>query len=198
MRLIKQLPDYGPIHIFSPTIWKYQYKFDWQNLEHKVLTSFSQLQHNSLLEKGNAWSTVGLPANEQPHNWLELKDFLEWLKITTTGIAASLYFQKFEFTITNSWINKHSASGETIEHNHNNCSFVASCYLKCPENSGNIVFKDPLEYHKSHWPIFPEEHLYDEVPVYTFDVLIFPGYLKHFVTPNLSNDDRYVLTVNIL
>lgn len=197
---MSQLPDqqtYGPINLFQPIVWKYQYSFDWKVLEPKVTHLFSQIKTNSLLEKNSAWSTVSCDSSMQPHRWPELQHFIDWIDIITIGIARNLNFQSADYKITNSWINLHKHLGETIEHNHNNCAFVVSAYLNCPPESGNIVFKDPLEYHKSAWPIFPEQHLYQEVPVTTNDVLIFPGYLKHYVQPNLSSQDRYVITFNI-
>jgi uncharacterized protein (TIGR02466 family) len=195
-----QPPDqssYGSINLFQPVLWKYQYSFDWNLLETKVNYLFSQIKTNSLLEKNAAWSTVGCDKDMQPHHWPEFQHFIDWLDIIILGIARDLNFQSADYRITNSWINLHKELGETIEHNHNNSTFVVSAYLNCPSNSGNIVFKDPLEYHKSAWPIFPEQHLYQEVSVTTNDVLIFPGYLKHYVQPNLSSEDRYVITFNI-
>lgn len=188
---------YGPISLFQPTVWKYHYTFDWQSLETKINYLFLQSKTNSLLEKKSAWSTVSCKSALQPHNWPELQHFIDWIDIITLGISKDLNFQFADYKITNSWINRHDFSGETIEHNHNNTTFVVSAYLNCPPNSGNIVFKDPLEYHKSSWPIFPEQHLYQEVSVNTNDVLIFPGYLKHYVQPNLSEHPRYVMTFNI-
>lgn len=198
--MTKVLPhntDYGPIHLFSPTIWKYQYNFDWLQLEPKVDNLFRQVKKNSDLEKGAAWSTVACKPYLQPHTWIELQNFMQWLDTIIPSIAKSLGFQDLEQRVSQSWINKHYMGGETIEHSHNNTYFVVSCYLKCPINSGNIVFKDPLEYHKSHWPVYPEEHMCIEIPVTTNDVVIFPGYLKHYTMPSASNDTRYVMTLNI-
>ena len=197
---MSRLPNqdqYGGIQLFHPTIWKYQYSFNWDVLEPKINDLFLQSKTNSLLEKKSAWSTVSCDSASQPHHWFELQHFIDWIDIITLGIAKNLNFQFADYKITNSWINRHDLSGETIEHNHNNTTFVVSAYLNCPPNSGNIVFKDPLEYHKSSWPIFPEQHLYQEIPVTTNDVLIFPGYLKHYVQPNLSSESRYVMTFNI-
>jgi len=99
--------------------------------------------------------------------------------------------------VTESWINIHYKGGQTLEHSHNFITFVVTAYLQVPDNCGYIEFKDPLEYHKSIYPIFPEESLYKELPVTTNDVLIFPGWLKHRVQPNLSNDERIIFTFNI-
>ena len=97
----------------------------------------------------------------------------------------------------NSWINIHKKSGITLEHNHSHTPLVITAYLKLPINSGFIEFRDPLEYHKTNTPITPEEELWKAVPCETNNILIFPGWIKHRTQPNLTNNDRIVLTMNI-
>lgn len=189
--------NYGPLYLFPPLIWKYQYNFDWKILKPKVDRLFNLVEENSKLEEGNAWSTVSLPSCEQPHTWEELAHFQQWLGGIIANIRIQNNFIIHYSEVTQSWVNKHGPAGRTLEHNHNYTTFVVASYLYCPENSGNIVFRDPLEYHKASFPIFPEESGFKEVPVTTNDVVIFPGWLKHHVQPNHSNEDRYVLTINI-
>jgi len=66
-----------------------------------------------------------------------------------------------------------------------------------PAGSGNIEFLDPLEYHKSNFPVVPEVSFYKEVQVATNNVLIFPGWIKHRVQPNNTDQERVVITFNI-
>jgi uncharacterized protein (TIGR02466 family) len=189
--------DQGPLHVFPPLVWKYQYDFDWNVLKPKIDQLFELVDKNSQLEYGNALSTVSLPQTIQPHGWSELRDFQHWLGEKIDQIRIENKFTVNHSSVSQSWANKHGPNGVTLEHSHSYTTLVAACYLQCPPNSGNIEFKDPLEYHKSSWPIIPEESLYFEVPVQTNNVLIFPGWIKHRVQPNLSNQDRYVLTFNI-
>lgn len=183
--------------LFPSLVWKYNYLFDWTALKSKLDNTFDLVQENSQLEVGNAISTVSLPQSLQPHSWEELRPFQAWLGQQIDYLRLINKFTLTHSEVTQSWANKHGPGGVTVEHSHSHTTFVVACYLRCPENSGNIEFKDPLEYHKSGWPIIPEESLYAEVPVETNDVLIFPGWIKHRVQPNLSNSDRYVLTFNI-
>jgi len=185
------------LNIFPEYIWQCSYEFDWKKLKPKLDDLFNLVDKNSQLEHGNALSTVSLPAQVQPHTWKELEKFQQWLGDKIDYLRYINNFTVNHSEVTNSWANKHGPNGITLEHSHSYATFVVSCYLYCPKNSGNIEFKDPLEYHKSGWPIIPEESLYKEIKVSTNDVLIFPGWIKHRVQPNLSNDDRYVLTFNI-
>lgn len=186
-----------PLNIFPALVWKCKYPFDWPVLKTKLDTIFELVATNSNLEVGNAISTVSLPPHLQPHMWEELRHFQQWLGTQIDYLRVVNKFTIHHSEVIHSWANKHGPDGQTLEHSHSHTTFVVSCYLRCPINSGNIEFKDPLEYHKSSWPIIPEESLYAEVPVETNDVLIFPGWIKHRVQPNLSADDRYVLTFNI-
>lgn len=187
----------GPLQIFPPLVWKYNYNFDWDLLKPKIDHLLTLVSTNSELEKGDAISSVTLPQNIQPHGWAELRTFQHWLGEKIDHIRGVNQFKMNHSEVSQSWVNRHGPSGITVEHSHSFSTFVVACYLQCPKDSGYIEFKDPLEYHKSSWPVVPEESLYFEVPVQTNDVVIFPGWIKHRSQPNLSNSDRYVLTFNI-
>jgi hypothetical protein len=87
---------------------------------------------------------------------------------------------------------------------HQFVDLVVSSYLFCPQGSGNLLVRDPLEYHRWHDVIensfFTKEnhkHPWIEVPVKTNDVLIFPGWLIHKTEKSNSDIDRYVMTINL-
>lgn len=191
-----QLND-GSVHLFPPLIWKFNYDFPLADISGKIDHLFSLVEHNSKVEKGDAISTVSVDQNLQPHTWLELEKFQMWLGAKIADIRRAHQFVIGYSEVTQSWCNKHGRGGETLEHTHTFGTFVASCYLKCPPNSGNIEFKDPLEYHMSSWPVIPEVSLYREIQVKTNDVIIFPGWLKHRVQASQSDEERLVMTFNI-
>jgi uncharacterized protein (TIGR02466 family) len=185
------------VNLFSPLIWKFKYQFQWDQIEDRVRQLISSVEENSKLEKGDAISTVSLPENLQPHTWLEFRDFQLRLGLAIDDIKKEYQFVNKKSQVIQSWINLHRSGGETIQHTHNAVTFAVAAYLKCPPGSGNIVFVDPLEYHKSNFPIYPEESGFKELPVETNDVIIFPGWLKHYVKPNQSGQERFVFTLNI-
>ncbi len=189
-------PD-GGLYVFPPIVWKYSYEFDLTVLTPKLEKLFSRVEKNSTLEKGNAVSTVTVDSSLQPHTWMELEKFQMWLGAKIADIRKEYEFVNNYSEVINSWCNRHYYGGFTEEHTHTFGTFVVSCYLKAPPDGGNIEFKDPLEYHKSGFPIIPEEALYSEVTIQTNDVLIFPGWLKHRVQPNLTDQERIVMTFNI-
>lgn len=191
-----QLND-GGLFLFPPHIWKFKFDFNYAVLEPKIQHLFSLVEDNSRLEYGDALSTVTVDPSLQPHTWDELSPFQNWLGGKIADIRREHAFTYTYSEVTKSWFNKHLNGGVTVEHNHNFATFVVAAYIKLPKDSGFIEFKDPLEYHKSSWPIFPEESLYKPIPAETNDVLIFPGWIKHRVQPNLTNEERIVMTFNI-
>lgn len=185
------------VHLFSPIVWKFNYQFDLPSIKGKIDNLFSLVEQNSEIESGDALSTVSVDQALQPHTWNELAHFQNWLGGKIAEIRKEYDFVIGYSEVTQSWCNRHGRGGNTLEHTHSFGTFVASCYLNCPPNSGNIEFKDPLEYHKHSWPVIPELSFYKEVPVATNDVMIFPGWLKHRVQPNQTDSERLVMTFNI-
>jgi uncharacterized protein (TIGR02466 family) len=193
---VLQLNDGGVI-LFPPHIWKFNYQFELDTLTPKIDELFRLVENNSKLEYGDAISTATVDNNLQPHTWKELSDFQNWLGEKIAKIRRDHAFTYTYSEVTRSWFNKHYRDGITLEHNHNFTTFVVASYIKLPPDSGFIEFKDPLEYHKSAWPIYPEESLYKEIPAQENDVLIFPGWIKHRVQPNNTDNERIVMTFNI-
>ncbi|CAB4125867.1 Conserved hypothetical protein CHP02466 [uncultured Caudovirales phage] len=188
----------GGLFLFPPDIWKFKYDFNFSELKPKIDHLFSVVERNSDLEAGDALSTVALDECHHPHTWGELAHFQNWLGEKIAIIRKENAFNYTRSEVIRSWFNRHRYGGETIEHNHNQTTFVVSCYIQLPPDSGFIEFKDPLEYHKTLYPIIPEESSYRAVPCETNDVLIFPGYIRHRVQKNNNpNDERIVLTFNI-
>lgn len=187
----------GELFLFPANIWKFKYNFDLQLLQPKIDHLFNLVKKNSKLEKGEALSTVSIAEDDQPHSWDELSDFQHWLGSVFEQIKDTYKFENRQSTVTKSWFNRHYYGGYTEEHLHSHSTFVITSYLKLPPNSGFIEFRDPLEYHKAAWPIYPEDSLHREVPCETNDVLIFPGWLKHRVQLSSTHEERLVMTFNI-
>ena len=89
----------------------------------------------------------------------------------------------------NYWGHIHEKNMSTNMHNHYDCYVSAVVYLEVPEGSGSIVFLPKLnQYNNSAYKskFAPEKGVY----------YIFPGYLDHFVTRNMSDQFRISLSMN--
>jgi len=195
---MRQLQPSNIVNPFPPFIFKYHYDFDWESIKGSVYGAFENTPSVSELEVGDAKSTV-FDKVRSPHTWPEFADFFQWLNGPLTevwnGMNYNWYAKHTEYR--NSWLNIHKKGGETLEHQHAYTELVVTCYLQLPKDSGFIEFRDPLEYHKAHTPIVHEKELWKSVPAITGDILIFPGWLKHRTQPNITDNDRIVMTVNV-
>lgn len=181
---------------FPRLIWKLNYDFNFPSIKDELLKIASETKLTSKLEQGQSFSSVS-NQTYPPHEWPIFQDFGRWIGPHIKEINAYFGYLDHDYTISNSWYNVHYETGITTEHCHNRADLVLACYLNVPTNSGNIEFRDPLEYHKCDTPIHPEEHLWKEVQIKTNDVLIFPGWLKHRTQENSTNEPRVVMSMNV-
>lgn len=174
------------------------HRFEYNFTEEYIKNIVGKLKFTSIpLETGTAFSSVNDPECK-PHEIEENADFLEWLneKIREVFIDWE-YPSRLPYHVYSSWANVHHKTGQTEEHNHALTNMVVSCYLKCPENSGNILFRDPIHDYRSMEPIMSGSNPWREIKVTTGDVLIFPGWLYHKTQPSSTDESRIVCTYNI-
>tara|TARA_B100001559_G_C16241200_1_gene502501 strand:+ start:124 stop:732 length:609 start_codon:yes stop_codon:yes gene_type:complete len=88
-----------------------------------------------------------------------------------------------------------------IQHNHPNSYLSAAYYVRHPEKSGGIKFYDPREQKSMRYPKIIKHGEFSSATVQIEpqegDLLIFPSYLYHSVTENLSEKDRIIISFNI-
>jgi len=94
-----------------------------------------------------------------------------------------------KITPLNYWGHIHEKNMSTNMHNHYDSYISVVVYLEVPEGSGSIVFLPKFnQYNNSAYKskFVPERGVY----------YIFPGYLDHFVTRNMSDKLRISLSIN--
>jgi hypothetical protein len=196
------------IKICSEVAVKLHYNFNFlgelkekcdQTIEHS-----KNAQEKVPLESGDAVSSVIHNINGQPHTWVENRKYNQFLQANMPYILKEFGLIPKPIDIGNSWVNCHSRGGETLEHKHEFVDLVVSSYLFCPEGSGNLLIRDPLEYHK--WTDSVEsafsrvskyQYPWIEVPVKTNELVIFPGWINHKTEKSECDIDRYVMTYNL-
>ena len=104
--------------------------------------------------------------------------------------------------ITDLWININGTHDFNASHKHPNSMFSGVVYIKVPPNSGEIIFTTPIEAHD----YVIRAGMCDELNEFTSynwwqppepgKVIIFPGWLPHYVKPNLSTEDRISISFN--
>jgi len=106
--------------------------------------------------------------------------------------------------VDNFWLNINNYKDSNSLHCHPGAVFSGVYYVHTPENSGDIVFlnsnhdyvdfywknsfiKDFNNYNSSEFNVVP----------YTNQIIIFPGWLKHYVRPNLNHESRLSISFNL-
>jgi uncharacterized protein (TIGR02466 family) len=189
---------------WSPLILQDNYPdFDWPKLKPKCFSLVSRAKANSFLEKDGGASSVSLQSqdSDQPHTWKEFAKFQEWMNPRINEAIEKFHLTEQPYQVSNSWINRHPTGAWTDEHVHRDIQITIAVYLQVPENSGRIMFRDPLE---ANWAGQPSEWRGQDgaswypVDIKTGDVLFFPGWLPHKTEVNKSKQDRYVMTINLM
>lgn len=106
-----------------------------------------------------------------------------------------------EYSIA-AWVNINKPGCYNVRHSHLHTDTLLSgvYYVKVPEDSGVIKFWDP----RGHWMHTMRDNDYYNDCLYSYDIspepgllLLFPCWLEHEVSENLSNDERISVSFNI-
>ena len=132
-----------------------------------------------------------------------IKEFFQGISTQIKEVSEDMCWdlKNFQLKITNCWsiINKKLASN--AGHIHANSLISSAYYIKAKKNSGNLIFDDPRPaasikkgpykslgvWNEGNVSITPHEGL----------LVMFPSYLVHHVQPNMSDDERIILSFNL-
>jgi len=89
-----------------------------------------------------------------------------------------------------------------IRHTHPNCNLSAAYYVSAPKDCGKFTIENPHSISKHSYPISNRKTEYnsklEKLEIKEGDLLVFPAYLPHGVEENKSNEDRIVISFNII
>ncbi len=214
----------NPVLVETPYVWKGNFAppKNYGEIKDTIEMLRKDKELGSSLETGDSFSTV-LCNQYRPHKIEELLPFYSHLykaiegiyfqinesprvknhtlvPVEDTGFHWIKYTDGFHstdklFLIENSWFNIHYKGGRTIEHNHGDkVSFVCAYYLKVPENGGSFLIRSKdINRTPGPWRDYLQP-----IPVETGDFLIFPGHTNHASEENQSDEERIVITTNIV
>ena len=190
-------------NLFSVPI--FHYKLDnYKEINKELLNYILELQKSD--KTGNAHSNKGgwhsqnfdIVNQGPPINFLnKIKDYLKHIISNEFGWKYVPNKQR----IVAMWAIINKKNSFNVTHNHQNCYFSSAYYVKKPKNSGDITFFDPKEAKTYRFPKIEKYTEYSSEAVTIKpeegDLLIFPSYLYHSVSENLSEDDRIVISFNV-
>ena len=109
---------------------------------------------------------------------------------------------KDKITILDMWSVVNKKNTFNVQHSHPNSLLSAAYYVKAKKNSGNIKFFDPKEMKTMYHPPIQK---FNEISAEIIKIepeegklLLFPSYLNHAVEDNLSDEDRIVISFNLV
>lgn len=180
------------LNLFRSLIYKDTYDFDYS----KLLPLMKQGIQKSVHEEKLDYDTTS--PDIQPHTWQQFEPFLYYVKEKTDEIWKDWNLYPFERFVTSSHINRQCRGEAVREHAHGGVDIVVVAYISAEQGTGNIEFRDPLEY---AWQNLPKDthprDVWREVEVKTNDVLFFPGFLNHRTQINQTDNDRWTLNLMI-
>jgi uncharacterized protein (TIGR02466 family) len=97
-----------------------------------------------------------------------------------------------------SWVNLHDRGGFNFLHLHEGSLLSGSFYLKVPQGSGDLVFRDPRPgiIHGARKGAFPNAHADVNLKPSTGLIVLFPCWMEHFVEPHQSDEPRICIAFN--
>ena len=113
--------------------------------------------------------------------------------------------QQFCSVDGNYWVNINPPNSLNVKHNHPQTDLAGVLWIKCPNNSGNILFENPFVFHDFNTiNAYTDKFKYMNKQYHSFDfqpvegrILIFPAHLLHEVGENKSNQDRISVSFNL-
>ncbi len=132
-----------------------------------------------------------------------LKEFINEISV---GIGNAINDMNWDIEtqlakITSMWaiINHKEAFNE--KHHHGSSALSAAYYVKAEQNAGEIVFFDPRQANVFHHPLSKSVNEINaqvkSIEPKAGTLVLFPSYLEHKVNPNLSNEERIVISFNV-
>lgn len=179
---------------------------NWDTIKSKLddLVAYAY-DHDHDLEIGRAKSTYNTKRDGHfvnPLDWECLQYLLPEISNVTHHAVKEWKLNCTAYRVTQCWTNVHKLGGRTAFHKHGVAtSFVIAYYLNVPEDSGDLLMIDPLEYHWNSYnsPEVARNNDFGwEHKVKAGDMIIMPNFLIHGAGENKNpNEDRYVLTINV-
>lgn len=190
-----------PINTIPILVWKATYPGNFSSACSRAIKETVLMPENAGSMRGGGKTNANHNPLD-PHMWEELHDFMIWLQPIVNNVWKEWDMQDLPLEVMNSWTNITNQNGYVVEHDHSPAHMAASVYLNKPEDSGDIEFRNPLH---SSWTYMPRSHtdfsrqdFWQSVQCNTNDVLLFPAWLSHRVQANQVNENRVVMSMNIV
>jgi uncharacterized protein (TIGR02466 family) len=190
-------------NIFETKIYEVDMpNYDKQGTIDKLMPFFdeSSLHLNSEGEgKSNYWQING-----KLHDHVDISDITTFIMEHARIYWKTLGYGRIEkLKISHSWANITPHNGWIRNHNHLPCPIVGSFYVNATPEMGNLIIEHPLSTMLAFqpWENMSLTESYTntiEIEAYSGKLVLFPGYLNHWVHKNETHEDRIGIAFNIM
>lgn len=185
---------------------------DYEIINEQLIKAIEKLFDNDNLKRvlSHKWSNYVVQKDKDPHGYTsyngsnlidhpDFKFFYNHISSLITDFFAQLGYDQ-EWSFHNSWASVYPTNAFVPSHDHKPFHWSGAYYVKAPANCGDIRFTDPKEYALQNEPANTQyrgtfQHAVTPIPG---KLLVFPSYLKHETMPNESDEDRIIISFNIL
>ena len=184
-------------NIFITSIWDVNLNFNLDSLK-KEIDEITKEDEGRIISNQGGYQSKNIDIQKHTHiNFLS-----QAILINSNSFKKELNLED-KSILQNMWINKNYFKDYNILHNHPNSCISGVYYVQCPKKSGEITFENPAadgigyvwdkkiinynDHTSSVWNMTPKPNR----------LLLFPSFLKHYVKPNLSKEERISLSFNI-
>ena len=131
------------------------------------------------------------------------QNFVTFILPTIEKVMNDMGWDKEKQTakISNMWAIINTGGSANLRHQHGNSTISGAYYVRAPQDCGDIVFYDPRPAPIYSYPNVKSVNFLNAqvngISPVEGALILFPSYLDHSVNPNLSNEERIVISFNI-
>ena len=190
-------------NLFFPTpVWALQIE-NYKSVNEEMYTYIKNQQEKDQIgiNKSNikGWHSKDFNLNDK-----EPKNFVSFVISYVEQVMLDMNWDKIKQSvkINNMWAIVNTGGSANSRHQHGNSTISGAYYVRAPESCGDIIFYDPRPAPVySHPNATSPNSLNAQVNGISpreGALVLFPSYLDHSVNENLSNDERIVISFNIV
>lgn len=189
------------LDLFAVKIYKTQYpQVDVirEQLFPKLIELFEQTKNNNVESMYNG-TLCTYNTNALLQTYPETQELIAFAELHARQYWKQLkYSPLLEPKVIQVWANETPHSGWVRSHLHGSMPLTAVLYVSAEKGMGNLVIENPLDAILSSQPMDYKEQelLHHEVEVTTGDFVMFPGWIRHHVKPNTTNEKRLIIGIN--
>ena len=137
------------------------------------------------------------PFDNNVITYYNLENFWKELDFNVNQYCTNVFnIEDYRYKITNSWFSQFDKGDYGHTHNHGSTDLSGVYYCKTNGKDGNIFFECPIEgMHSSH--LFHKHIRRWEYEPAVGKLILFPGFLRHGIFKNTTNNNRVSLSFNI-